>query len=379
MNILIIPHSIWTGMPGRFDCFINNLKENNHVHVLSWDMPYPLTFKNLKNIGKSRIKFKKNLENNVTIHHVGRPFIFPPLNCRVVRSQISQIIENHGIDLIFSEAFLGDFLPPFDEVPVIYDMVDDHLAFFKDAPLKNKIMSKISRVERTVMYHMENAEHTVFVSSVLYDKYEDLAKEASIIPNGVYLNKFSAADSSKYVDLLSLDEYEYVLGYVGYFGEWSNLYKITENLMGFLDEYNGALIVAGIGPESEKLKRDFRNNERIIFTGLLDPEEIPSLTKALDIGLLPFKKCPYTDAASPIKYFEYAAAGIKVISSPLEEIKRINFNNTIFMDSIENINVAMDKALDFDFSSSELKRSVKGYDWYSLSEKVKKLFKRYIE
>jgi len=207
----------------------------------------------------------------------------------------------------------------------------------------------------------------------LKDKYGRISKSSSVLPNGVDLDKFKNANPDKYIQKLSLENYDCILGYVSYFGEWSNLYKTVVNLYGFLEKNNGAIIIAGSGPELEYCKKKLRNKKRLIFTEMVEYQEIPALMKTFDIGLLSFKKCPLTDAASPIKYFEYSAAGLKIVSSPLEELKRMKFNNTIFFDDIKNIGNAAEKAMNMDFNKSKLRRSIKEYDWSILSRKVESI------
>lgn len=375
MDILVIPHVPRTisGVPGRFDFLVENLKNKNHVHILSWDMPYP--FQNIKNIKEIRERFTKEIERNVTFHHIARPLIFPPFNRNAVSSQIIEIIKEYDIDIIFSESFIWDVVPPVNYVPIIYDLVDDHVASFKNVPLSKKFMSKFLRIERAIVHQIENSDHTFFVSSVLKDKYGRISKSSSVLPNGVDLDRFKNANPDEYIQKLSLENYDCILGYVGYFGEWSNLYKTVVNLYGFLEKNNGAIIIVGSGPEVEYCKKKLRNKKRLIFMGMVEYQEIPALMKTFDIGLLPFKKCPFTDAASPIKYFEYSAAGLKIVSSPLEELKRINFNNTIFFDDIKNIGNAAEKAMNMDFNKSRLRRSIKEYDWSTLSRKVESILK----
>lgn len=117
------------------------------------------------------------------------------------------------------------------------------------------------------------------------------------------------AKPDRFIDKFNLDNYDYVLGYVSYFGEWSNLYETVSNLIPFLEEKNSVIIIAGVGPEVDKLRKI--GSDRVILTGMVEHQHIPSLMKTFDVGLLPFRKYPFTDAASPIKYFEYSAAGLK--------------------------------------------------------------------
>ena len=266
-------------------------------------------------------------------------------------------------------------VPSFDEVPVFYDMVDDHLSFFKNANTSQKIIGKVGRVNKATTDQLKNSNKTFFVSTVLEEDYKNLCRESVVLPNGVDLKKYERANPDKYIDRLHLNDYDVVLGYVGYFGEWSNLHNTVLNVNKFLKEQNGAIVIVGIGPEVDFLKKNYKNNNRLIFTGMVDSSEIPSITKTFDIGLLPFKKCKYTDAASPIKYFEYSAANIKVVTSNLEEVKRINFNNSFFFDNIENISDKLIEAMNSDFDHNKLKNSVKEFDWNILSKKLSKNLK----
>lgn len=376
MKIIIIPHSVWTNIPTRAEYFINHLKKDHEVHLITWTMPYPLKFETIsKNLLKSREKFTQEVDKNLFVHHVSRPWILPPFNNSSFKKQLKEIIDEYDIDVIFSESFIFDFVPSFENIPVFYDMVDDHLSFFKNAPASQKIVGKFGRVNKATIDQLKNSDKTFFVSSVLEDDYKSLCKKSVVLPNGVDLKKYKNTHQDKYIDKYGLEEYDVVLGYVGYFGEWSNLYRTVININKFLKEQNGAIIIVGIGPEVDFLKKNFKENNRLIFTGMISPDEIPSVTKTFDIGLLPFKKCKYTDAASPIKYFEYAAANIKTVSSDLEEVKRINFNNSFFFENIENISVSLLKSMDSNFDAKQLKKSVKEFDWNILAKNLAKNLK----
>lgn len=377
MNILMIPHSIWAKIPGRFDYFKEYFKQKNEVHIITWDMPYPLTFNSINKIKATRDKFTHKIERNVILHHLSMPFIIPPFNHRAVRAQILEIVNEYQIDVIISQSFFWDLIPPFGEVPVIYDMVDDHLSFFHNARFPENLTGRMGRVKDATILQLENSDHTTFVSSVLQDRYKEKCNSSSLLPNGVFLEKYRKQDQ-EYSDL-QLDKYDHVVGYVGYFGEWSNLFETVLNVQKFLDENNGVLIVAGIGPEIERVKKELYNLDRVIFTGLLDVNQIPALINTFDMALLPFKKNPYTDGASPIKFFEYSAAGLPVVSSKLEEVVRMDFNNAIFYDDIKDIGSALGKAKDFEFDKKRLEDKLKNYDWQKLGKSLLKIIESYTE
>ncbi|MCX7959568.1 MAG: glycosyltransferase, partial [Deltaproteobacteria bacterium] len=56
----------------------------------------------------------------------------------------------------------------------------------------------------------------------------------------------------------------------------------------------------------------------VVYLGPKKYSEIPSLLKACDIGLIPFKKGRLTEfVEKPLKYYEYLAAGLPVVATGL--------------------------------------------------------------
>jgi hypothetical protein len=66
-------------------------------------------------------------------------------------------------------------------------------------------------------------------------------------------------------------------------------------------------------------------NPDVIFTGPIPPEQIATCFQAVDIGVLPFQICPFTDNALPLKILEYGAARKRVLATPLKELKTLAF------------------------------------------------------
>ncbi|MGH9659859.1 MAG: glycosyltransferase, partial [Bryobacteraceae bacterium] len=51
--------------------------------------------------------------------------------------------------------------------------------------------------------------------------------------------------------------------------------------------------------------------------------ELPALMARMDVGLIPFLPMPLTEAANPIKLYEYFACGMPVVSTRLPEVERM--------------------------------------------------------
>ena len=70
---------------------------------------------------------------------------------------------------------------------------------------------------------------------------------------------------------------------------------------------------------------------------------LPDYFRGLDVGLLPLRANDYTRAVFPMKFFEYLAAGLPVVASPLPalevygELHRRTANDDAFIAGIEEV------------------------------------------
>jgi glycosyltransferase involved in cell wall biosynthesis len=64
-----------------------------------------------------------------------------------------------------------------------------------------------------------------------------------------------------------------------------------------------------------------RNLPNVHFLGNKPYEQLPDYLRGIDVGTLPTLLNDYTRSMFPMKYFEYLAAGIPVVSTPLEFTK----------------------------------------------------------
>jgi glycosyltransferase involved in cell wall biosynthesis len=79
----------------------------------------------------------------------------------------------------------------------------------------------------------------------------------------------------------------------------------------------GGPIGAGIaGHEIDP--RSFPGN--VTFVGLIKREDVPRFLADLDVGLIPYRINEYTEGVFPMKVFEYYAAGLPVVATPLPSL-----------------------------------------------------------
>jgi hypothetical protein len=112
--------------------------------------------------------------------------------------------------------------------------------------------------------------------------------------------------------------------------------------------------------------------EDIIFTGNIE-DEISNYFNCLDIGVLPHKKNLFQDLAFHIKLIEYTAARKIVVSTPLEEVKRLNFPNVLTAnlnvnDWVEALKVAKEMKW-----QEEWDKMVEPYKWSNITKEFCKI------
>ncbi len=64
-----------------------------------------------------------------------------------------------------------------------------------------------------------------------------------------------------------------------------------------------------------------KNFKNIHFVGSFPHTQVPSVLKSFDIGLMPYLDTEFFHRSNPLKFYEYAAAGLPSVSSKVEELK----------------------------------------------------------
>lgn len=138
-----------------------------------------------------------------------------------------------------------------------------------------------------------------------------------VVPNGIDLECYANLPTNSSV------ANQIVLGFVGFVRSWHGLDSVIA-AMGNAD-HRIHLLVVGDGPARAALERkaaDLGLVNRVRFTGLAPVTDIPSLVAGFDIALQP-KAVAY---ASPLKIFDYMAAGRAIVAPDQPNIREILVN-----------------------------------------------------
>ncbi len=180
------------------------------------------------------------------------------------------------------------------------------------------------------------ADRVYAVTGVLGDSIarEGVPRERlAITPNGIDLAAFPAVPAVP----AGREGQSIVLGFTGFVREWHGLDAVITALAAPGADPRLALVIAGDGPARAALEQQAAAlgiADRVRFTGLVGRADIPALVAGFDIALQP----RVVDYASPLKIFEYMAAGRAIIAPDQPNIHEIltHEQNALLFDPEEN-------------------------------------------
>lgn len=147
----------------------------------------------------------------------------------------------------------------------------------------------------------------------------------TVAPNGVNLDRFSSP--SEGAPSRSRCDARPAVGFVGTLKAWHGTATLIQ-AVGLLAQERGIegaprLLIVGDGPEREQLERIVLEEgitTLTTFTGLVEHEQMPMYIAAMDIAVAPYDETPGF-YFSPLKLFEYMAAGRPIVAAGIGQIK----------------------------------------------------------
>jgi len=173
---------------------------------------------------------------------------------------------------------------------------------------------------RALVEQTSAAAHTIAVSAMVADWVVGTTggADVTVVPNGVNTDRIAPGE-----DPLKHDRP--TVAFVGTLKPWHGVETLVEAAA--LAQQDWDLRIIGHGPQGESLRarvQDAGLQHRVSFTGAVTPEAVPGLLTDCSIATAPYPAVAAEDSYfSPLKVYEYLAAGLPVVASAIGQIPQI--------------------------------------------------------
>jgi glycosyltransferase involved in cell wall biosynthesis len=205
---------------------------------------------------------------------------------------------------------VGMMLDRFDDAVLVYDILDDLTIYDPD---------EIDMpVERRVAHHHPRmmAEATVVCASAptLVDRHRSDRPDIVLVENGVDVARFSAV-RPRPRDVPPPQPGTPLVGYHGAIAPWFD-FELMRNVVVELPDHR-FIFVGPVDPLVADEANELFALPNVAYVPERPSDDIAAYVQCFDVGIIPFRVNRMTQGVSPLKMYEYMAAGKPVISTPL--------------------------------------------------------------
>ncbi|MFH0994524.1 MAG: methyltransferase domain-containing protein [Pseudomonadota bacterium] len=186
---------------------------------------------------------------------------------------------------------------------VAYDCMDDHAGFSTNGEIM------LAAEERL----LQNADLVFASSRLLFDKIAPSARRAVLIRNAADYDHFATVPETSHAPAREL-----IVGYYGAIADW-----FDSEMVGAMAEQRPGWRFVLVGSTFSADTAALKTCPNVTFTGEQPYADLPTLIESWDCCIIPFKRCPLTEATNPVKIYEMLAAGKPVVSVDLPELRSI--------------------------------------------------------
>ena len=186
---------------------------------------------------------------------------------------------------------------------LVYDCMDDHAGFPTSHP-------EMVRAEMDLVAHSDLVATT---GRGLHERWSPHAARCVLIPNAADFDHFSTPEDAPPADVRTLPKP--IIGYVGAIAEWFDSRLVAE-LAKERPRWSFVLIGSTEGSDVRALQP----LPNVHLLGERPYAGLPGYCQHFDACIVPFTLNRLTEAADPVKVYEYLSAGKPVVTVPLPEV-----------------------------------------------------------
>lgn len=339
MQLIYLSPVSWQSFSQRPHKFVEWFHAKQGEHTVLWVDPYPTRFPLLSDFSRLGTP-EKNVRQQIPMWlKVIRPTALPLeplpfsgwLNALPWHSLLKKIVgfadQNNTLLCIGKPSVLAlTILERLEGVTSLYDAMDDFPAFYSS-------LSRIAMKWRECQV-VGKVTHVLASSTALQQRLTEIRPDVQLIPNGLDASLLPPPHKTRTKDS------PLIFGYVGTIGPWFDWEWVIA-----LAKIRPKDVVRLIGPIFVSISsKQLPVNIEILPS--CDHENAMRAMECFSIGLIPFLINDLTRSVDPIKYYEYRALGLPVISTAFGEMShRGKLDGTFLSRSAGDIGQCVQAAL----------------------------------
>lgn len=262
----------------------------------------------------------QKINENLYLIDVDNPVLMSILKKCIAKEKCKRILHNCSTNLYTSLRYLYSFKK--SGYTLFYDYIDEISSDVSGI----KIPKSFYKMHDKIIQDTDNV--VVTTAKLIYDKVYKIRKDKNHIfaCNGVEYEHWQVqSDSYKaFEDITKIkNENKPIIGYFGALANWFD-YDLLKYLANSRQNYNFVLIGWEYFNDNSFSKSKVTELKNVHFLGAKKYTELNSYITAFDVCTIPFLINDVTLSTSPVKLFEYLAAGKPAVCTDMPECRSVN-------------------------------------------------------
>jgi glycosyltransferase involved in cell wall biosynthesis len=233
--------------------------------------------------------------------------LWPGVNAALVLHHARGKVPLTGLDAVILTTYETIDAELWKQIPArvhVYDCADDSVHFFAPGS------ANAQRVIRTEAEILRRADLVFASAPRLQQRLSAIHRQVVLVPNGADVEHFRPDPTLPVASELR-DIREPVLGYVGAIEPWIDIDLIAK-VADLLPDFR-LVLVGPIGCDVSILKE----KSNVLLVGRKPYADLPGFVRRFNVAMIPFVENDLTRSVDPIKFYEYCAAGIPTVATPM--------------------------------------------------------------
>ncbi len=355
MRIAIFGHAVWGGVWGHSLELAAQISKHVEVTYIEPMVPRSPLTPGFKRIHKQSVPRRVRVVSRQTELPFGSTYgIYLELRnlFDLVRNRADAVISYYALGMVFA---------------LIYARISGRRFVFVCVDDPDVFHQRIARITARICIPLVSrfANRTFATSLKLSEQIQRFTNRVEYLTNGVDLGKIET------IEYQPRNHGQFTVGIVASFGKWIDLdmiHGVAHNLKDI------RFLLVGGGESFDEMRKRFQELTNVEITGFLSHEEAMARLSQMDLCLIPYRNDERhrrrLNRVSPVKLFEYWAAGKPVIATPFDELKRIGKDIVVFVTSPNELETAiLELKRDEGFRrllGRKGKHEVRKYDWETM-------------